>query len=314
MESFNRSKGVVLGMRNTKDPGEAVTLNPENPANNNIAVIGGSGSGKTRSYALPEILRCIRNEESFVCVCTECILYVEQYELTKKYLEEHGYNITIVNFFDDEEYMKSRITFGDRISPEMDPSKAKKYNKLEYAKDYANNLIIQKTAVFVLVNKLHIESRIAGSAFCSQLYGELIRLKQRFAYIKEIPPVNIIFDAFLNLGYMEPCPEYQSFAQMLRQAMCLDIRTHLLMLSVSQMQDIYKTDWKELFESCKVTVYFGVDGDITAKYISDLTVGKTGISKMSVNKILRYPLEKMIVFAGNSQAAELYKIEYSKYL
>ena len=309
-ENARNPKNTVLGTFTKPDvkfAGDVVTVNRANPANNNIAVIGGSGSGKTRSFVIPEILRCANRNESFVCVCTESFLCIDQYDETKNYLAANGYDIRIVNYFDGEDYMSAKITFGNRISKALDPGNSPR-DYVDRTEEYACALIERKTAVFVLINKLNYGNVYVGSKFCSQLYGDLIKLKGRYILQKDTVPVNFIFDEFCDLHRLDPVPEYQSFAQMLKQGLCIGIRTYLTIGSVSDIRMRYERDWKEILEHCRITVFFGCNDDVTAEYISELS------GEYTKDEVLKLPAEKLIVIARKCIPISLYKLDFSCYL
>lgn len=68
--------------------------------NNNTLIIGGSGSGKTRGYVLPNILQCCNSEYSPSIVCTDP--KGEILEKIGKYLDENGYEIRVLNLKEQE--------------------------------------------------------------------------------------------------------------------------------------------------------------------------------------------------------------------
>lgn len=309
-ENARSPKATVFGAfakPDMKYTGDVVTVNRANPANNNIAVIGKSGSGKTSSFVIPEIYRCANNNESFVCVCGESFLLIEQYEETKDYLAANGYDIKIVNYFDGEDYMSAKISFGDKISKTLEPGISPR-NYVDRTEEYACAMIDRKTAVFVFVNTLNYGSLYVGSQFCSQLYGDLIRLKGRYLLHKDTIPVNVIFDEFCNLHRLDPVPRYQSFAQMLKQGLCVGIRTHLIFDSIGQLQMRYEKDWEEIMKHCGIIVFFGCDDDTTAKYISD------NFTEYSTDEILDLQKDKLLVLANHYWPICLYKLHYSCYL
>lgn len=63
--------------------------------NNNVMIIGGSGSGKTRGYVLPNILQCCNNPYSPSIVVTDP--KGEILQKIGKYLEQNGYVIKVLN-------------------------------------------------------------------------------------------------------------------------------------------------------------------------------------------------------------------------
>jgi len=70
--------------------------------NNNVMIVGGSGSGKTRGYVLPNILQCCNSPYSPSIVVTDP--KGEILQKVGKYLEENGYEIKV---FDLKEQRRS---------------------------------------------------------------------------------------------------------------------------------------------------------------------------------------------------------------
>ena len=77
--------------------------NPEYARNKNILVIGGSGSGKTRFFAKPNLMQCESTTYpvSFVCTDPKGTIVLE----CGKLLQDKGYNIKILNTIDFDKSM-----------------------------------------------------------------------------------------------------------------------------------------------------------------------------------------------------------------
>jgi len=91
----------------TKTEGLTMNSRPKDPKlarNKNVLVIGGSGSGKTRFFVLPNLLQCQSKKYpvSYVCTDPKGGLLVE----AGKVLEQNGYKIKVLNTVDFKKSMK----------------------------------------------------------------------------------------------------------------------------------------------------------------------------------------------------------------
>ena len=97
----NNKQGLILG----KKGGKIITLPLDSYFNKNITVVGSSGSMKTISFVLTNILQLIYLEKSIILTDPKG----EIYRKTSHILKEKGYIIKILNLCD--------MTHSDRFNP-----------------------------------------------------------------------------------------------------------------------------------------------------------------------------------------------------
>lgn len=94
--NVNTNKGILLGF--LRDTEKILTVPSNSFFNRNVAVYGSSGSMKSRSFVIPNVLNCILNEESLFVTDPKG----ELLRMTYHILKEHGYNVRALNFNNPE--------------------------------------------------------------------------------------------------------------------------------------------------------------------------------------------------------------------
>lgn len=97
----NHKQGIILG----KKDGKIITLPLNSYFNKNITIVGSSGSMKTISFVLTNILQLIYLEKSIILTDPKG----ELYRKTSHILRENGYTIKVLNLCD--------MTHSDRFNP-----------------------------------------------------------------------------------------------------------------------------------------------------------------------------------------------------
>lgn len=103
-EKFNLnedSKTTILGKYKDK----IVTLKPQNNLNQNVLIVGGSGSGKTSTFVLNDIFQRIQLGHSLIITDPKGEIYTE----TNKIAEKNNYIVKILNF--------NELVYSDRFNP-----------------------------------------------------------------------------------------------------------------------------------------------------------------------------------------------------
>lgn len=88
-EQAGEVKEIIYGVRD----GMVVSKKPDSFLNDHIAVMGASGSRKSRTLARGLIISCAQKGESLVCTDPKGELAAD----TRMYLEDHGYDVKILN-------------------------------------------------------------------------------------------------------------------------------------------------------------------------------------------------------------------------
>ena len=97
----NHKQGLILG----KKDGKIITLPFDSYFNNNITVVGSSGSMKTISFVLTNILQLVHLGKSIVVTDPKG----EIYRKTSYMLRQRGYTVKVFNLCD--------MTHSDRFNP-----------------------------------------------------------------------------------------------------------------------------------------------------------------------------------------------------
>lgn len=201
--SINTNEGIIFGyFRGTKD---IITL-PKNTFNNrNVAVFGSSGSMKSRSFVIPNILNLIRSEESM-------FITDPKGELLRKcssILEKFGYIVKALNLNNIEcsnqwnilstvEDDMSAITFAQSI---MLNTKENKKAGGDFWEKGQENLL--KALVLYIIKELPENERNMTSLYSFLTAKDAAKkLEMRFKFLREdhiaIQPYNIFLESSEN--------------------------------------------------------------------------------------------------------------------
>lgn len=97
VDTPEKTYGKILGQLDQSGK-KLISINPKTALNRHIAVVGASGSGKSRALARPYIIQCVKKGESIVVTDPKG----ELYESTAKYLMDHGYKVRCLNLVHPE--------------------------------------------------------------------------------------------------------------------------------------------------------------------------------------------------------------------
>ena len=121
MEEMFEKKDKIYSILNKDGIGLTLGKNlvlPENKrGNTNTLVIGGSGSGKTASFTMPNLLKMLG---SYIVID----VFGEIYDKTHEFLKKNGYKIKVINY-------ENRNIVGNSIEEEDKYD----YNPLKFIKD-----------------------------------------------------------------------------------------------------------------------------------------------------------------------------------
>lgn len=117
--------GLFLGKDEKK-----YCIHPESSELNQHAIVfGGSGTGKSRSVIIPNILKAIREGKSIVVTDTKGTVYNQ----TANMLRKNGYTIRVLNY--------------------LKPKQSSCYNRLDFVKDMSNAIKLSNTIIENSSNK-----------------------------------------------------------------------------------------------------------------------------------------------------------------
>jgi len=150
LEIGKDAKGILVGKYN----GQKVTLKPKDSGNNNLLVVGPTGSGKTTCCVLNNIFQHIEENASMIITDPK----LEIYSATNELLKQNGYVVKILNLTD--------MTHSDR------------FNALEEI----DNVTDAKIATDVIISNTE-DSNKTGDAFWMK--GEQNLLKALILYMME---------------------------------------------------------------------------------------------------------------------------------
>jgi type IV secretion system protein VirD4 len=159
-DSFTE-KGTLLASYH----GKPVILKDASWKNKNIAVFGGSGTGKSRSFVIPNIL--FSNDKSIVVTDPKG----ELFELTSEAKKAQGYNVKMINF--KEMDVSDRYNPLDYIREEIDARRVavtivmNSSNHSEPENSFWDKAEVALLSAFILFVKFHLptEQQHFGSVF-----------------------------------------------------------------------------------------------------------------------------------------------------
>lgn len=89
LSSAGKTNGVILGTK-----GSSVVSLPENTRlNRHIAVLGASGTGKSRGFVRPYLMQCVKRGESVIVTDPKNELYTDM----AQYFKDNGYTVKVLN-------------------------------------------------------------------------------------------------------------------------------------------------------------------------------------------------------------------------
>lgn len=161
----NHKQGLILGKKN----GKIITLPFDSYFNNNITVVGSSGSMKTISFVLTNILQLIYLEKSIVVTDPKG----EIYRKTSSLLREKGYTVKVFNLCD--------MSHSDRFNP------------------LAQNETINDVQVSTEVIITNTQKKSKGDDFWPRAEENLLKAFE-FYFLENISDQNTLTNVYKNIA------------------------------------------------------------------------------------------------------------------
>lgn len=122
----------------------------------------------------------------------------------------------------------------------------------------------QKCAYFIITPDQNSTFDFIPNLFISTLFEALANYAKKQPY-KLLPvPVNLVLDEFANTGV------YQEFGRKIATCRKYDIRLHMIIQSISQLQDRYPgKKWEDIINNCATEIFLGCNEETTARYVSN---------------------------------------------
>ena len=95
VKSIQDTDGTILGINNK---GKVVSLPMTSGLNKHTAIYGASGTGKSTTFVIPQILQCCRRNESIIVTDPKGEIYAK----TSKYLKDRGYQVKVFNLVEPQ--------------------------------------------------------------------------------------------------------------------------------------------------------------------------------------------------------------------
>ena len=192
----------------------------------------------------------------------------------------------------------------------------------------------ERTALFIITPQADRTYSFLASMLYSQLFETLYYIgeqqKARGGSEQLKIPVRCMMDEFANIGEV---PEFPSKLATMRK---YNISATVVLQDISQIEAMYKDEWKTLVANCSSKVFLGSPEPETLKWFSDqlgkMTVrsksnsfsegGKGGSNKsfqytsrevMTPDELGRMPKEECIVFTQNMRAVRDKKYKYERH-
>lgn len=251
----NFSDNIILGDGCYKNFYEG--RNPRLNRNNNVMVIGGSGSWKTTSYIMSNIAQM---KSSFVLTDPKG----RTVNRVGKMLERRGYKIKIVDFdtltntdhFNPFAYVKDEITLKKVISALIDATNADHEKKGEPFWDKAEELLITSLFAYLYYRyrggrKGNVEVKGDGIMPSLDQIGTLIRLLNRENKDVE-SPLEFMFKSFAeefgeeNYAYLQWQNFLRNFEGKTRDSVLAISITRFSLFDLEQVKDFIKEDNLEI--------------------------------------------------------------------
>lgn len=247
----NFSDNLILGEGCYKNFYEG--KNPRLNRNNNVIVIGGSGSWKTTSYIMTNIAQ---KNSSFVLTDPKG----QTVHRVGKMLERDGYKIKVVDFdtlkntdhFNPYAYIKDEITLKKVINALIEATNADHEKKGEPFWDRSEEMLITALCAY-LYYRYRGTDKVAGDGIMPSLdqIGTLIRLLKREN--KEVEsPLEFMFKSFAeefgtdNYAYLQWQNFLRNFEGKTRDSVLAITITRFSMFDLAQVKDFIKDDNLEI--------------------------------------------------------------------
>lgn len=200
-----------------------------------------------------------------------------------------------------------------------------------------------KCAYYVILSAQDSTMQFLSSLFFSLFFIKLTRFGDKQPKGRLPVPVNVILDEFCNIGRIGGAADGSDFAKVVSVVRSYRIKIMMIIQSLGQLQNRYPNNlWAELIGNCDTQISLGCTDDITAKYISDRTgivsidvestakqkktiaiaqfipqyresIGAGKRALLTVDEVLRFPNEELLVFTRGQNVLRLYKLDYTKY-
>lgn len=145
---------------------------------------------------------------------------------------------------------------------------------------------IKKTAVFIAIPETNKAFNFLASTMFAVMFevlthgaDEILQGKVKGISPKDLLHVQMIIDEFANIG------KIPNFNEVLASVRSREISIKIIIQAISQLESMYKNDWKTIFNNCATILFLGTNDENTMKYFS-MRAGKQTIKQMdhSVNQ------------------------------
>lgn len=146
----------------------------------------------------------------------------------------------------------------------------------------------KKTAVFIAIpetnNAFNFLSSILfaiGFEVLTHKADDILKGKVLGYSRKNLRHIQFIFDEFAQIGRIP------NFAQVLSSIRSREMSIKIIIQAVNQLESLYKSDWKTIFNNCATHLFLGTNDEDTMKYYSTRS-GKQTIRTRSTSKSHSY--------------------------
>ena len=144
----------------------------------------------------------------------------------------------------------------------------------------------KKTAVFIAIPETNKAFNFLASTMFAVMFevlthgaDEILQGKVDGIAPKDLLHVQMIIDEFANIG------KIPNFNEVLASVRSREISIKIIIQAISQLESMYKNDWKTIFNNCATILFLGTNDENTMKYFS-MRAGKQTIKQMdhSINQ------------------------------
>ena len=144
----------------------------------------------------------------------------------------------------------------------------------------------KKTAVFIAIPETNKAFNFLASTMFAVMFevlthgaDEILQGKVDGIAPKDLLHVQMIIDEFANIG------KIPNFNEVLASVRSREISIKIIIQAISQLESMYKNDWKTIFNNCATILFLGTNDENTMKYFS-MRAGKQTIKQIdhSINQ------------------------------
>ena len=250
---------------------------PATRRNLNTAVIGGSGSGKTATHVIPNILKGSMN---YACTDPKGELYAK----TGGDLEKMGYTVKQLDLVDlTSETKFNPMRYIDPTKPDVaimrlvtnimdntNGSTPKEHQTDDFWTKSERSLLTALTAFVYYLPDEDPTFNFLAAIFYQCLFDSIIRRCRTYPGECLATPLHCFLDEFANVGRI---PNFDKLIATIRSR---KVSVSIILQTIAQLKTMYKDSWETIVGNCDSVLFLGGNEQSTTEWLSKL-LGKETI-------------------------------------